>query len=234
MPDGVKRPIRVLIAGLASSCTGPLSDIVLTSPDIGQVDLVSTLKEAVELLERKAPDVFVVEIPLEDGIYPSVLRRAAKRNPGLSIVAVASRGDAQVLLQAAFLGASAFVRRDTLPRTLVSIIRRVYQGEESIGFNVSAEHRLVADVNLFARGPVESIVEKSEILSPLSQQQHKVLTAAAQGLTNNEIGKLLGLREQTVKNYMTVILKRTGTQGRVQAVVRALKDGWIDLGEHVG
>ena len=234
MTDGVKRPIRVLIAGLTSIFTGPLTDIALTLPDIGQVDLVPTLKEAVELLESKAPDVFVVEIPLEEGIYPSVLRRAANRNLGVSIVAVASRGDAQLLLQAAFLGASAFVRRDTLPSSLASIIRRVVQGEEPIGFNVSAKSRLVADVTRFLRGPVEPIVEKSAVLSRLSQQQHKVLSAAAQGLTNNEIGKLLGLREQTVKNYMTVILKRTGTQGRVQAVVRALRDGWIDLGDHVG
>ena len=234
MLDGVKQPIRVLIAGLASSFAVPLTDIVLTSPDIGRVDLVPTLKEAVELLESKAPDVFVVEIPLEEGIYPSVLRRAAKRNPGLSIVAVASRSDAQFLLQAAFLGASAFVRKDTPPESLVSVIRRVFHGEEPIEFNVSAKHGLVADVTRFVRGPVEPMLEKSGMLSPLSQQQHKVLTAAAQGLTNNEIGKLLGLREQTVKNYMTVILKRTGTQGRVQAVVRALKDGWIDLGENIG
>ena len=93
MTDGVKRPIRVLIAG-------PLTDLVRTSPEIGQVDLVPTLKEAVELLESKAPDVFVVEIPLEEGMYPSVLRRAVKRNLGLSIVAIASRSDPQFLLQA--------------------------------------------------------------------------------------------------------------------------------------
>ena len=53
MPDGVKRPIKVLIAGFPSSFTGPLTDVALTSPDIGEVDLVTTLKEAVEKAEAE-------------------------------------------------------------------------------------------------------------------------------------------------------------------------------------
>ena len=41
----------------------------------------------------------------------------------------------------------------------------------------------------------------------------------------------LGLREQTVKNYVTEILQKVGARNRAQAAALAVKHGWLDAVE---
>ena len=48
-------------------------------------------------------------------------------------------------------------------------------------------------------------------------------------MTNAGIGIALGISAQTVKNHITSILKKLQVNDRTQAVVLAIKNGWISL-----
>jgi len=48
-------------------------------------------------------------------------------------------------------------------------------------------------------------------------------------MSNKEIASLLGISHQTVKNHVTAILRKFGVEDRTQAVVYALKRGWVTL-----
>ena len=65
---------------------------------------------------------------------------------------------------------------------------------------------------------------------PLSIREVEVLDCVAQGLTNKEIATTLYLTEQTVKNHITSVLRKLDVNDRVQAVVHAVKHGWMELG----
>jgi DNA-binding NarL/FixJ family response regulator len=43
----------------------------------------------------------------------------------------------------------------------------------------------------------------------------------------------LGISHQTVKNHVTSILRKFGVEDRTQAVVFALKRGWVKLNDNV-
>jgi DNA-binding NarL/FixJ family response regulator len=47
------------------------------------------------------------------------------------------------------------------------------------------------------------------------------------GLSNGEIGRGVHLTENTVKSHIQVILRKLGVRNRVQAAVRATKEGWM-------
>jgi DNA-binding NarL/FixJ family response regulator len=65
--------------------------------------------------------------------------------------------------------------------------------------------------------------------SQLSPREMEVLTLIADGLSNKEIGKRLGIAEATVKWHVNIILGRLGVADRTEAIVAALQRGIMHL-----
>ena len=80
-----------------------------------------------------------------------------------------------------------------------------------------------ADSALRAGKPAQSAI-------PLSVREIEVLDCVSQGLSNKEIADALYITEQTVKNHMTAVLRKLEVTDRVQAVLFAVKHGWVEIG----
>jgi two-component system, NarL family, response regulator DegU len=74
-----------------------------------------------------------------------------------------------------------------------------------------------------------SYSEPGSPFHPLSDREMEVLVLVVDGKSNKEIAALLGISHQTVKNHITSILRKFGVEDRTQAVVYALKRGWVKL-----
>ena len=67
------------------------------------------------------------------------------------------------------------------------------------------------------------------VFSPLTPREVEVLDCVAQGNSTKEIARILGISDQTVKNQITSILRKLAVNDRTQAVISALRHGWIRL-----
>ncbi len=67
-------------------------------------------------------------------------------------------------------------------------------------------------------------MEASQHLFPLTPRQHAVLRHLQAGLSNKEIGNLLGVRESTVKDDVRHIMRKLGASNRTQAALAADQD----------
>ena len=68
------------------------------------------------------------------------------------------------------------------------------------------------------------------IFAPLSPREVEILDNIAQGMTNKQVAYALSISEQTVKNHMS-ILRKLSVNDRTQAVVYAMRQGWIKIPE---
>jgi len=64
-------------------------------------------------------------------------------------------------------------------------------------------------------------------LNALSERQTQILDILAEGRTNPEIGKMLGISEKTVKNHLCDMFQKLGADNRTHAVMIAVRTGLI-------
>src|SRR3989442_1572650 len=65
---------------------------------------------------------------------------------------------------------------------------------------------------------------------PLTERETEVLRLLALGLANKQIGRELGISEDTVKTHVSRVLAKLGAQSRTQAVLHAMRMGVVEAG----
>ncbi|MFN3333050.1 MAG: response regulator transcription factor [Caldilinea sp.] len=86
---------------------------------------------------------------------------------------------------------------------------------------------LVFDATLLA-APSPAPTEP-DLIEPLSARELEVLRHLAEGLSNKEIARAIGVSEHTAKFHVNAILGKLGAQSRTEAVVKATRAGLILL-----
>ena len=121
--------------------------------------------------------------------------------------------------------------RTSRPTTSSTIIRRVNGGEYLINDKVFARPSVANRVLKEFRELAVYGQEAAPIFAPLSPREVEILDNIAKGMTNKQVAYALSISEQTVKNHMSSILRKLSVNDRTQAVVYAMKQGWIRIPE---
>lgn len=194
----------------------------------------STGYEAIRLADIHQPHLILIDIQLPGVTGLKIARILKKQHPTSHIVIVSMHIDDERLFDAVRVGASAFLSKDIEAHELIDSITRVAAGEQLINATVLSRPQLARKVlNEFRNLSGESGRAGRQSAAqqmPLSVREVEVLDCVAQGLSNKEIADALFITEQTVKNHMTSVLRKLEVTDRVQAVLYAVKNGWIQIG----
>ena len=129
------------------------------------------------------------------------------------------------------VGAAAYCTKDIEADDLIKLIRRVARGEYLINENVLSRPFVASKVLDQFRELPEADQSSEGVFSPLTPREVEILDYVAQGNSNKEIARILSISDQTVKNHITSILRKLAVNDRTQAVIYALRHGWIRLAE---
>ncbi|MBM2622033.1 GAF domain-containing protein [Actinoplanes sp. LDG1-06] len=92
--------------------------------------------------------------------------------------------------------------------------------------------REVDDLEALTQTAAAAIVRADQpSRSPLTAREGDVLELMWRGLTYREVATRLGLSPKTVEKHVAAIMRKTGTSNRTAAVVTALSNGWLGLGD---
>jgi DNA-binding NarL/FixJ family response regulator len=185
--------------------------------------------EAIRLADIHNPRLILSDIQLRGITGLKVARVLKKQHPKSQIVFLSMHVDDDRLLEAVRAGASAFVTKDTDAGELLRIIDTVMAGEQPIYSTVLSRPHLAWRVLAELRSSPEEAPPRPQPM-PLSTREIEVLDCVAQGLSNKEVADALYITEQTVKNHMTSVLRKLEVTDRVQAVLFAVKHGWVEIG----
>ncbi len=223
--------VRILLVDDHALFRLGMRQILEQEPDFDIVAEADDSRSAFEAAEEHDPDIVLLDlsIPAPGGIETS--SRINREVPSAGIIALAVAEDEDQLFDAIKAGAAAFILKDIGPDDLVTIIRRVNGGEYLINDKVFARPAVASRVLKEFRELAVYGQEAAPIFAPLSPREVEILDNIAKGMTNKQVAYSLSISEQTVKNHMSSILRKLSVNDRTQAVVYAMKQGWIRIPE---
>lgn len=189
---------------------------------------------AIHLADVHHPELILMDVQLPGVTGLKIARVLRKQHQNAKIVFLSMHVDDDRLFDAIRAGASAFLTKDIDAETLVESLRRVMAGENLINQLILSRPalawRVLSEFRALSTEPSSVGQEGALAALPLSAREIEVLDCVAQGMSNKEIADELYVTEQTVKNHMTSVLRKLDVNDRVQAVLFAVKNGWIEIG----
>ncbi len=208
------KPIRILIADDHRMFREALRAMLQTEPDIAIAGEAGTVSETLQMVERVAADVLLLDLSLPDGHGLDVLATLAARRSPLNAIVVSASTDRQDVVRAIKAGARGVVMKDAPVERLVEAIRQVAAGRLWFG------HQRLADLLDSLRQPEPA--HGARPADTLTPRERGIVAAIVQGASNKDISVQFKLRESTVKNHLTHIFDKLGVANRLELALFAV------------
>jgi NarL family two-component system response regulator LiaR len=214
--------VRILIADDHALMRDGIRKILERESDFDVVAEASDGEEAIAFTESLKPDVAIIDIsmPKVDGI--EVTKHIKEYCPGTAVLILTAFDDDEFVFSLIEAGAAGYLLKSVQSQELVQAIRAIREGE-------SVLHPAVARKVLDHFVPSLAKREERKPLETLTERELEILKLVTRGLSNKEIGDELNLSTRTVHGHLGRIFNKLGVDSRTQAVVRALKEGWVTL-----
>ncbi len=186
-----------------------LANFLNSAPGLEVVGEGCDGRAALELWRRLQPDVLLLDLCLAgmDGI--ETLTRLKAESPAAKVLILTSSEAPEEVRHSLAAGALGYVTKHAAPTELLHAIREVHAGRQIVG-------RAVAELL------------STETAGPsISRRELEVLGLVRQGFTNSEIGRLLGVSENTAKAHVSALLAKLEAADRAEAVARGFERGLL-------
>ena len=206
--------IKVIIADDSDFVRDGMKIILDVDDEFDVIGCASNGKEAIELAEINAPDVFLMDIqmPVMDGIEAT--KYIVEHSLG-KVLILTTFDDDDLVKQALKNGAKGYLIKNHTPEHLKQMIKSVYNGLGVMEENVLESLASSTAGSTEVTGASSSFFDGSDY----SPRELEIIKAVADGLSNKEIAGKLYISEGTVKNYISNILSKEGLTHRTALAV---------------
>lgn len=170
--------------------------------------------QGIRLVEDTRPDVVLLDVRLPTISGADVCSLITERAPQTRVLMLSAFGDEDLVYQCIRAGARGYILKDIGHFDLKNSLEAVVRGESVIDPRV-------------ATGLFERIRDGDPSVPPLPPHQYSVLRLMANGFSNREIAERLYISENTVKGYVQEVLRKLEARNRLDAVMIAIRNGWI-------
>ena len=216
----IQGTIRVAVVDDQRLFTRGLSGLVGMLSGVEVVGVAYDGEEAIALCRREEPDVVLMDIsmPKMDGI--SATREIRSLLPQSAVIILTAHEEDERVFEGIKAGAQGYLLKDAELEALSRAIRTVYAGDTIIAPELAQKM-----LSTFQSGGPKG----SRLVPPLTERELGVIRALAQGMSDRQIARSLGISEKTVRNHTSNIYRKLHIFDRTQAVIYAVREGVIDV-----
>ena len=181
------------------------------APHIRVVGEAADGASAVEMAERRKPDVVIMDVrmPGMDGLEAT--RSLTEQMPEAKVLIFTAYSERSLLSRGLESGAKGYILKEAPHQTLVRAIEKVAQGDGYVD---------PALMPAFLAGKDQTDM--------LTTREREILQLLADGMSNADVAGRLFISQETVKSHVRHILTKLEADTRTHAVAIALREAIID------
>lgn len=196
--------IRVLVVDDHPIFRDGLAGLLETIPDIEVADAVGDGATALTRVTELAPDVVVMDLNMPGIGGLEAIRRLVRIDPMPAVLVLTMVDDDDTVTSALAVGARGYLLKGAVQEEVVAAIRAVAAGGAVLGI-----------------GSAQQLLRARNKYADLTERESQVLAMIAEGRSNPEIARELGVSLKTVQNHVSQVLTKLQVRDRTQAALRA-------------
>ncbi|UOR14138.1 response regulator [Halobacillus amylolyticus] len=178
--------------------------------------------EALALIEKNNPEIVLMDINM--GL--EAIAEITNRYPNVKIIILSFHDDEHIVSHSLKTGAQGYLLKEMDSDSLVEAIKIVNDGGSYLHPKVT--HSIIAEYRRLSANSFQPL-EYRKPLHLLTSRECEILQFLLNGYTNRRMAESLNLSEKTIKNHVSHILQKMKVNDRTQAVVTAIKNGWVEV-----
>ena len=214
--------IKVLLADDHPAFREGLERLLREEESIEVVGQAEDGEEAINLATQLQPDVAIIDVsmPKLNGIEAT--RQIKAVCPQTAILILSAYDNDPYVFSAIEVGAAGYLLKNARIREVVAAIHALHDGETVLDASLASK--------VFKRlAPTTGKADTKVVSRKLRQRELEVLRLAARGMSNKEIAEALVISVRTVQTHLVNIFHKLDVGSRTEAVLSALRKGWITL-----
>lgn len=209
-PEAATTRLVVAVEGSPLRAAGFKALLTSLSSDLHVVAVTTDLAELVPLVERRRPDIAVMDVRGIGRDLEGAVRALQQRCPAVKVVVVVESVQHLSVQELMRLGVSGCFSNEVSPERLLAALGMIRAGDVVIDPSV-----------------LNALLSQSRQRVPLTAWELRILKLVAEGLQNDEIARQLAVSKSTLKRNLQTILGKLKVSNRVGAAAYAAKAGLI-------
>jgi len=207
----MEKNIRILIADDHPIMRQGLRDLIQSETGLELVGEASNGNEMVQKAQALNPDVCIIDLVMPGKSGIETIREIRAANPAAHILVLSSFSEKGEIRRAIQAGALGYVLKIAHPKELIRAIWKVSMDEPAFSDSIALDlfyHNSQTDL-----GAGQMLAKRELVL----------LKLLGLGLTNKEIAERMFIGENSVKVYVSRLLRKLNLENRTQAALYAVR-----------
>lgn len=200
--------IKVLIADDQTILAEGIKIVLETDPELEVTGIARDGFDALEKIKSDVPDVVLMDIRMPNMNGVATTQRVKAEFPNVKVVVLTTFDDSDYILDAINYGASGYLLKDIGSTALIDAVKNAYAGDTILPAKIA---RRIADA---AKTVLSDREIKLKRAFSLSDREVEIALMMYEGFTNRQITSALKISEGTVRNYISAIYIKTGSENR--------------------
>ena len=200
------KDIKILLVDDHSIVRYGIRSLIERNTGLSVCGEAENLLEAYEKVRELKPDVVLLDLKLPDGDGATGCREIKKIQEDIKVIILTAYADDTIVVEAVRAGADGYLLKNIDSKTIIEAIRDVFEGKSVLDSTVLPK-------------VLRAIKSNSDSHETMTPQEKRILDFISEGKTNKEIGEELFIAEKTVRNNVSIIMKKINVSNRTEAAI---------------